>query len=703
MRGVDHQRVDDGVGAGLKLRRDGEGAPLDGVGADVLTRDPVGVDRLQPRISGEEIVPVGGVDDRLQVGGPRVGRPAVGVELQCVVPVDRDVGHDVVGHILEGRPRAARVGEAVVAREIRVAVLEGGGDFRLPEVVLIGQPQPVTPVVVAVVGRLPGVALHGVVLVVVAVLGAQPRAAAQVAGVADRPVQRVARLRALRVGQRARGVVRRVAEPILRIAEGVLPRVALLPVGAPGAADAEGEDVAALARQAEPVEQVAREVAAPVVTAGEVAAPVEELPLALRQRTLRQSDHLAAEVVVLRAERGPEHQRVDGREFVVEAGVEAVVPIEDPRVGPVVVELHPVARREALPLARGTVPVAGAVEEVAGRDFALAAPGVAVVDADGLHGREAVERLDHEVLVRAANVRLLRGPQQILEGEVLAAQVVGQSYDGEAPLVVEEVDVSAADVFVPEAVAAEELAEGAVPLVRPGDDVEGHWAVARVDAGHFRHVAAGAEDVDTLDDVGGDVADGRQVVAEELPSVHVDPLDGAPLRLDPLLRDLQAGHLRQQRLGVRSEGHAVGVGPVGEGVAPHRTAQRLRLDPDLGDLLGPGAERQRVEHQPSERRQLHPQRVVAQRVDAQPAGLAGQPQKGATPLRIGEFVARPKRGAVRTQLRHGADDRLPRGGIGHSQPQLARLSGGCEGAGQQGSCEPYPFRELHRSGAFLQR
>lgn len=92
--------------------------------------------------------------------------------------------------------------------------------------------------------------------------------------------------------------------------------------------------------------------------------------------------------------------------------------------------------------------------------FPFAPPSIAVIDADGLHRRDAVQRADHEAVVRAFPARPVRRAENVLEREVLAADVVRQADHRDAAVVVENVDIAAPDVFVRNAVGAVEAAEG---------------------------------------------------------------------------------------------------------------------------------------------------------------------------------------------------------------------------------------------------
>ena len=312
------------------------------------------------------------------------------------------------------------------------------------------------------------------------------------------------------------------------------------------------------------------------------------------------------------------------REFVVDARIETVVEVERLRTVLVVVEHQLVRRREGLLVALAGVVVVGAVEEVAGRDLALFAPVVAVVDAHGLHGRDAVHRADHEVLVRGPGIRFFGGPEDVLEREVLAADVVYQPDHRDAAVVVEDIDIAPADILVRDAVGPEHAAESAPPLVGKRHDVQRRDPFAGVHARELRLVALRVVDVDALDHVGRDVAHGRHhVVAEELAAVDVDALHVAALRLDRSVGDLQSGHLRNQRTGVRPERHLVGRGAVGERVAADRRAECRDFDHHVVDGLGAGHEPQRVErHGGRSDPQVGAQRVVTQRGDGQPVFAA---------------------------------------------------------------------------------
>ena len=430
----------------------------------------------------------------------------------------------------------------------------------------------------------------------------------------------------------------------------------------------------------------------------EVAAAVDEADVVVGKFVVRAAPQLVAVVVVLQAERGAHHHRVAVGEPVVDARVEAVVEVERLRAVLVVVEHQFVRRGEGLPVAVAGVAVVGAVEEVAGRDLALRAPVVAVIDADGLHRRNALQGADHEVVVRTLPARLVRRAEDVLEREILAADVVRQTHHRDAAVVVENVDIAASDVLVRNAVGAVEAAEGAPPLVGERHDVERRVPLAGVDARELRLIALRVVDVDALDHVGRDVADGRHhVVAEELAPVDVDPLHGAPLGFDAPVGNLQSGHLRDQRLGIGAERDLVGRGAVGERVAAHRRTERRGFDGHLVDGFGAGREPQRVE--PDGRRadpQIAAQRVVTERGDGEPVVAARYAGKRAAPFDVRGGVKGRRRGVgAAAQFGHGAHDGLARRPVGDAETHLCALCRGGRGAEQELQ-EQQRFSRVHR-------
>ena len=101
-------------------------------------------------------------------------------------------------------------------------------------------------------------------------------------------------------------------------------------------------------------------------------------------------------------------------------------------------------------------------------------------------------------------------------------------------------------------------------------------------------------------------------------SIDIDALHAAALRLDRPVGDLQSGHFRDQRAGVRPERHLVGRGAVGERVAANRRPECRNLDHHVVDGLGAGCEPQRIErHGGRSDPQVGAQRVVTQRSDGQ--------------------------------------------------------------------------------------
>lgn len=542
------------------------------------------------------------------------------------------------------------------------------------------------------------IAFDAVVGVVDAVFEAQARAFRERTGVAHVAVHVVARLVAVGARDVARRVVRRVALDVVRVAEGVLPRAAQLFVAAVGSPGSDGQVVRLGARQAVAVEQVVRDVVTVAVVVAEVAAAVDEADVVVGELVVGAAPKFVAGVVVLQAERGAHHHRMAVRELVVDARVEAVVEVERLRAVLVVVEHQFVRRSEGLSVALAGVAVVGAVEEVAGRDLSLRAPVVAVIDADGLHRRDAVQRADHEAVVRAFPARPVRRAENVLEREVLAADVVRQADHRDAAVVVENVDIAAPDVLVRNAVGAVEAAEGAPPLVGKRHDVERRVPFAGVDARELRLVALRVVDVDALDHVGRNVADGRHhVVAEELASVDVDALHGAPLGFDAAVGDLQSGHLRDQRFGVGAERDLVGRGAVGERVAAHRRTERRGFDGHLVDGFGAGREPQRIE--PDGCRadpQVAAQRVVTERGDGEavvPVRHAGE-RSASVDVRSGIEWRRRGVGAA-AQLGHGAHDGLARRPVGDAETHLCGLCRGGRGA-EQKLQEQQCFSRVHR-------
>ena len=365
-------------------------------------------------------------------------------------------------------------------------------------------------------------------------------------------------------------------------------------------------------------------------------------------------------------------------EAVVEARVEAVVGVLDAAVALRVVEHELLRRGEGLAVGEAFVAVVGAVEEVAGRDLGPLTPVVAVVDPHGLHGRDALERPHHEIVAAGPRLGLplLRGAENILEGEVLDVDVVCQGDDRKTSRLVEDVDVAAADVLVREPVSGKEPPEGTAPLVGLRHDVDGRVAVADVHARKFRLVALRIEDVDALDHVGRDVADGRHhVAAEKLAAVDEDPLHGAALRLDDAVGDLQPRHLADEGPGVGAERHLEGRGAVAQRVAPDRRAQGRDLEHDLLDRLGVGCQFERAELLVAARRADRTcEGLVSERGDAQ------QPFAGRDLLQA-HFAVTARGGVegiagrvgLREQFDDGPRDRLPAGAVDKPHAERAAL------------------------------
>ena len=542
-------------------------------------------------------------------------------------------------------------------------------------------------------------AVHAVVGVVDAVFEAQARPLRERPGVARAAAHVVARLVAVGARDVARGVVRGVALDVVGVAEGVLPREAELLVGAVGAPEAEREVVRLFARQAVAVDQRVRNVESLAVAQSEVAAAVDEADVVVGKLVVRAAQEFVARVVVLQAERRAHHHRMALRKPVVDARIETVVEVERLRTVLVGVEHQLVRCGEGLLVAPAGVAVVGAVEEVAGRDLAFLAPVVAVIDSDGLHGRDAVQRAHHEVLVRGPGTRLLGGSEDVLEREVLAADVVHQTDHRDPAVVVEDVDVASADVFVRDAVGPEHAAESAPPLVGQRHDVQRRDPFAGVHAREFRLVALRVVDVDALDHVGRDVAHGRHhVVAEKFASIDIDALHAAALRLDRPVGDLQSGHFRDQRAGVRPERHLVGRGAVGERVAADRRPERRNLDHHVVDGLGAGCEPQRIErHGGRSDPQVGAQRVVTQRSDGQTvfASRHTGEESPAVDVRGGvEGCGRGVRAA--SQFGDGTHHRIARRAVGDPETHGDGLCRGGRGAEQAEQQERQCLSRVHR-------
>ena len=508
-------------------------------------------------------------------------------------------------------------------------VVERCGDLGTPEPVLAGRPHAVGQVRIVVFGRLFGIALRGegvlggqhvgvaidavggiraaVFEIHAHVFGHQPR-------VVDRSVDLVTGLVAVRACDVARGVAGRIARRVVRVPEGVLPGPVQLFVAAVAASGPEGEILRHPARQAVAVGQLVREVESPAVVVVEVVAAVDEADVLFGEPVVRPAEEFALVVVVLETERRAHHQRMGRVHLVVDARIEPVVEVQGLRRVFIVVEDQFVGRGETLLFGLAEVVVVGAVEEVAGRDFGLCAPVVAVVDPHGLDRGDSGQGFDHEVLVCGGAVLLFGGSENILEGEVLAADIVRQADNGNTAVVVEDVGISAADVFVGDSVGAVDASEGSAALVGSCDDVQGGEPFAGIHPREFRLVALGVVDFDALDHVGGDVAHGRHdVVSEEFASVDIDPLDGSPLGGDSAVVDLQSGHLREERPGIGPECDLVGCGVVGERVSVDRGAQCGGFDHHVVDGLGAGRQPQRIERDEI----LSDLQVAAQRVVSQ--------------------------------------------------------------------------------------
>ncbi len=248
------------------------------------------------------------------------------------------------------------------------------------------------------------------------------------------------------------------------------------------------------------------------------------------------------------------------------------------------------------------VAVAAVVEKVARRQVHVIAPAprIAVIDPHRLYGRDAVHRPDQEASYAASAAaahsaafgRAAPGidhTENILEGEVLLVQVVGQSDDGDAAVPLENIHVASGRIVGRIAVSGIELTELSATLPFGGDDVQRLVALAVVESRELRLIAQLVEYLHALDHFGRQVLDrGAHVVAEKLLAVHKDLLDLFALRLHRTVGgDHDTRHLGQQALGIGIHGHLEGRGVVHHRIALLRSAhggsfQHHGIDPVVG-------------------------------------------------------------------------------------------------------------------------
>ncbi len=403
----------------------------------------------------------------------------------------------------------------------------------------------------------------------------------------------------------------------------------------------------------------------------------------------RQAADEAVGAVELQAHAGRHDERVAGGEIDLRAPVEAVVVVARigvvglavaqararpggvgavrvdealvaravEEVGPAQARLLPDARRVVEPeRAGGGEPVLPGRKEVADVATATTAPaegeGPAAAAAHGHHdgalaAATATAAHAHPTATAARGGR--EGPEDVVDGEVLLADVVEQAEHGEPVDPLEGVEGGAAEKAVVGPVAAVDAPELPVAVVRLRHEVHRLLPVAVVEAGQARLVALPVGDLDALDGFGGQVAEGRcGVVAEKLLAVYRHAADGFALRLDLSVLDRDAGHLAHEVFGGGIAVHREGVGAVFERVAAHLHAHLLRFHEQLVE-----AERVFPHHQ---RPHVDPCRRHRHRLGDEPVADKAGPE------------------AVRARRRHGHAEAA--GGVGDGAEALRRVAHG---------------------------